>query len=204
MMTDCRILILDDEIVIARDLQRILKRMGIGHVEVTNSSEEILELYLDYKPHLILCDINLEEPVEDGITVCTKILNELKTNIIFITAHSDKAYLERASKLSPLNYLLKPFDEKQVTATIEMALSKPLVRDAGCLKPSYSTLLTESEYTILKLIADNKTTSEIAEQLFISPKTVENHRRNITRKLGLQGKNNSLLSWAIEHRSELN
>ena len=201
-MSNCRVLILDDEIVIARDLQRILKRLGVGEVEVINSSEEMLGIYLEFKPQLILCDINLEEPNEDGISLCEQIIQNLNTNIIFITAHSDKAYLERASMIKPLNYLLKPFEEKQVTASIKMALSKPEVQKSGLLKQNYANLLTESEYKILKQISENKTTSEIASQLFISPKTVENHRRNISQKLGLEARNNSLLSWALEHKKE--
>ncbi|HCY45200.1 MAG TPA: DNA-binding response regulator, partial [Flavobacteriales bacterium] len=55
----------------------------------------------------------------------------------------------------------------------------------------------------LKLISRKKTTSEIADMLFISPKTVSNHRNNISKKLDLGGKQNGLMKWALEHKSEL-
>ena len=203
LMDDLRVMILDDEMVIARDLQKILRKMGFSGVKIANSSDEALDLYLPFKPHLILCDINLEEPDKDGIYVCQQIIQQLQTHIIFITAHSDGTYLERASKIKPLNYLLKPFDEEQVVATVRMALAKPEVQKSGYLKQNFSDLLTKTEFKILKLISEDKTSKEIAGLHFISPKTVENHRSNITRKLGLPPKNNSLLSWALEHKELL-
>jgi DNA-binding CsgD family transcriptional regulator len=63
--------------------------------------------------------------------------------------------------------------------------------------------LTQHEVNILKLIARQKTSAEIANMLFISPKTVANHRSNIGKKLELSGEQNSLLKWAIEHRDLL-
>ena len=202
-MNEFRVLILDDEIVIARDLQGIVQGMGVHAVEIATSTQEMRELYLKFKPHLVLCDINLEEKNSDGITLSHEILRNLNTHIIFITAHADHNYLERASSVKPLNYLLKPFDEKQVEASVKMALARPEVQKGGTEKQDFQKLLTESEYRILLLIAEKNTTSEIAEKLFISPKTVENHRGNISRKLNLTGKNNSLLSWALEHKAQI-
>jgi DNA-binding CsgD family transcriptional regulator len=63
--------------------------------------------------------------------------------------------------------------------------------------------LSNHEISILKLIASHKTSKEIAAELFISPKTVANHRTNIARKLGLSGEQNSLLKWAIENKELL-
>lgn len=63
--------------------------------------------------------------------------------------------------------------------------------------------LSQQEVNILKLIAKQKTTAEIAAMLFISPKTVSNHRNNISKKLNLSGEQNGLLKWAIEHRGVL-
>lgn len=202
-MDNLRVLILEDEMVIARDLNNILKKIGVRHTRIVNDSTEMVNTYPNFLPHLVLADINLEEDFEDGITLCRQMLHKIKTHIIFITANAKDDYLVRAQGIKPLNYLLKPFDEEQVATTITLALSKPEVQNSGYLKRDYSDLLTESEYKILKLIANQRTTSEIADQLFISPKTVENHRRNISQKLELQAKNNSLLSWAIEHKEEL-
>ncbi len=196
-------MILEDEMVIARDLQNILRKIGVTNIEIVNDSTEMVNMYPDFLPHLVLCDINLEEDYEDGITLCKQMLQNIKTHIIFITANAKDDYLFRAQGVKPLNYLLKPFDEEQVATTITLALSKPEVQQGGCKKINYSELLTEGEYNILQLIADHKTTSEIASQLFVSPKTVENHRRNISQKLGLEGKNNTLLTWVMEHKDDI-
>lgn len=202
-MKELRVLILEDEMVIARDIQRMLQRLGVGSIEIVINSQELLAIYQQFKPHLVLCDINIEETFEDGITLCKRMLTNLQTHIIFITANAKDDYLIRAQGVNPLNYLLKPFNDEQVTTTIALALSKKEVQEGGYLKKNYSMLLTESEYKIIKLISENKTTADIAGLLFISPKTVENHRSNISHKLELDGKNNSLLSWAIQHKSEL-
>jgi DNA-binding NarL/FixJ family response regulator len=201
-MTDLRVLILEDEMVIARDLNNILRKIGISDTLIVNDSTEMVNSYLNFLPHLVLADINLEEDYEDGITLCKQMLNKIRTHIIFITANAKDDYLVRAQGINPLNYLLKPFNEEQVATTITLALSKPEVQQGGSLKQDYSELFTESEFKILKLISEKKTTAEIAALLFISPKTVENHRRNITQKLDLSGRNNSLLSWALEHKEE--
>ncbi|HCD52479.1 MAG TPA: DNA-binding response regulator [Balneolaceae bacterium] len=201
-MTDLRVLILEDEMVIARDLNNILRKIGIRNTLIVNDSTEMVNTYTNFLPHLVLADINLEEDYQDGITLCKQMLQKINTHVIFITANANDDYLIRAQGLKPLNYLLKPFDEDQVATTITLALSKQEVQEGGFLKQDYSELFTESEFTILKLIAQKKTTAEIAEQLFISPKTVENHRRNISQKLNLSGRNNSLLSWALEHKRE--
>ncbi|RNC83640.1 MAG: DNA-binding response regulator [Balneola sp.] len=202
-MIDIRVLILEDEMVIARDLQKILKRIGITEILIVNEPDEMVDQSRSFLPHLMLCDINLEEDKVDGITLCQKIIRSVSTNIIFITANANDNYLVRAQEVKPLNYLLKPFDEEQVATTIALALSKPEVQQSGHLKKDYEQLLTESEYNILTLISENKTTTEIASQLFISPKTVENHRRNISQKLNLEAKKNTLLSWAIQHKDEI-
>lgn len=201
-MTDLRVLILEDELVIARDLNNILRKIGIRNTLIVNDSTEMVNTYTNFLPHLVLADINLEEDYQDGITLCKQMLQKINTHVIFITANAKDDYLIRAQGLKPLNYLLKPFEEDQVATTITLALSKQEVQEGGFLKQDFSELFTESEFTILKLIAQKKTTAEIAEQLFIPPKTVENHRRNISQKLNLSGRNNSLLSWALEHKQE--
>ena len=200
-MKDLRILIVEDEMIIARDLQRTLMEIGIEMIEIANGFDEAVDIYAKYKPHLVLCDINLEDK-QDGITLAQKIINELNTQIIFITAHSNQQYLERAAKLNPLNYIVKPFKKEQIIATVQMSMSKKKVIEGGTERIDHLNNLTPSEINILSLISNGLTTSLIAERLFISKKTVENHRSNICRKLELDSKNNSLLTWAIEHKDE--
>lgn len=202
-MNNKRILILEDEMVIARDLQSIINQIQGCELEIANSSIEFLDLFPQYKPHLTLCDINLEEKLNTGLTLARKMRQSYHFGLIFVTAHSDKSLLEEAGQLNPLGYILKPFDPKQVIAAVEVALGSFDVQEGGREKSAIVSNLTEREYNILKLISEGKTTSELADVLFISPKTVENHRRNIARKLDLEPKNNSLQSWALSNREKI-
>lgn len=202
-MKDLRVLILDDEMVIARDLERTLRSMGLTKVKIANSSTEVLDRARHFLPHLLLSDINLEEKNTDGIRVSNQIKEYLHVKVIYVTAHSDQHILDRAKQSRPENYIVKPFEEDQVRVAVELALNSPAIKKCGVLKSEEFSNLTESEKRILQLVSEHQTTKEIAKRLFISPKTVENHRSNITRKLGLQPRNNNLLAWAIEHKELL-
>lgn len=202
-MNDRRVLILDDEMVIARDLERTLRSMGLTKVKIANSSTEVLDRARHFLPHLLLSDINLEEKNTDGIRVSNQIKEYLHVKVIYVTAHSDQHILDRAKQSRPENYIVKPFEEDQVRVAVELALNSPAIKKCGVLKSEEFSSLTESEKRILQLVSEHQTTKEIAKRLFISPKTVENHRSNITRKLGLQPRNNNLLAWAIEHKELL-
>lgn len=202
-MNDRRVLILDDEMVIARDLERTLRSMGLTKVKIANSSTEVLDRARHFLPHLLLSDINLEEKNTDGIRVSNQIKEYLHVKVIYVTAHSDQHILDRAKQSRPENYIVKPFEEDQVRVAVELALNSPAIKKCGVLKSEEFFSLTESEKRILQLVSEHQTTKEIAKRLFISPKTVENHRSNITRKLGLQPRNNNLLAWAIEHKELL-
>jgi len=202
-MSKKRILILEDEMVIARDLEVILNQMQGCELEIANSSSEFLAVFPQFQPHLALCDINLEEKLNNGLTLAKKMRQHYDFGLIFVTAHSDKQFLNEAGKLNPLGYILKPFEPKQVIAAVDIALGSFDVREGGLEKSAVVSDLTEREYDILKLISEGMTTVELADALFISPKTVENHRRNIARKLDLEPKNNSLQSWALANRAKI-
>lgn len=202
-MKDPRVLILDDEMVIARDLKRILRNMEMKNIKITNTSEEALSKARRFLPHLLLSDINLEEHITDGIKITDQIKDFLHVKIIYITAHSDRHILDRAKQSRPENYIVKPFEEEQIQVAVELALNSPAIGKCGVLKSEEFSGLTKAEKRILHLISENLTTRQIAKRLFVSPKTVENHRSNITHKLGLQPRNNSLLAWAIAHKDLL-
>jgi DNA-binding NarL/FixJ family response regulator len=131
--------------------------------------------------------------------------------------HSEEDMFNEALDLGALGYVLKESAISDIVAAVKMvargqhylspAISGFLVRRgqrAASLqreKPGLSSL-TQSEIRILKLIAEDKTSKEIAETLFISHRTVENHRTNICQKLGLTG-THALLRFALKHKSEL-
>jgi len=116
--------------------------------------------------------------------------------VIYLTAFSDRKIVELAGKTHPLNYILKPWSDHQIRVSVEMAFDQLAAQVSQGLK---LTNLTQSELKILELIAQNKKSKEIADLLFISEKTVKNHRYNISKKLNLSTENNSLLSFALSH-----
>lgn len=200
---EIRVLIVDDESVIALTLEDILTQMGIGKVEIALFFEEAVEIAQTLKPHLLLFDINLKTD-QDGIELAAQIKKDLNTEVIYITAHFDDDTITRAKKTQPLNYIIKPFEAQQVKLAMEMAINQLGDGDeTGREKLNLSKLITQQELEILRLIANGRSSDEIAGQLFISPKTVMNHRYNIAKKLQLPAEKNNLLKWAIENKGNI-
>lgn len=197
------ILIVDDEILIARDLESICRELPDTETYIATKAKDAVQIAAERLPHIVLMDINLNTPAVNGITLAESIVAEIDTNFIFITAHKDNKSIEEAARLQPLGYIVKPYEEVQILAQLKVLLTSESVINAGVARTKYQTIFTKTEYKIVQLIAQNKTTPQIAEELFISEKTVENHRGNIAKKLNLSSKINSLLVWAIEHKDKL-
>lgn len=190
-----RILILEDEIIVALDLQEILDTTGYKTLVAHNYTDAI-EGIKKFKPHLAICDINLGNGAT-GIDFAkdAKLITP-QLEVIYVTAFSDHKMVESAEQTSPKSYLVKPWNEAQIKVSVNMAfnyLTEKMKKD------SMIESLSLSEYKILDLIAKQKKSKEIAELLFIAEKTVRNHRYNIIKKLNLPNDNNSLLKWAITH-----
>ena len=192
-----KVLILEDEHIIAQDIREIVDENGYKNV-VAHSYEEALICVNEFQPDLILTDINLK-----GIKTGIDFVRDLKqknaaSEIIFITAHSDVKTLEEAQQSEPINFLVKPFNESQLNVTLKIAENYIAKKHEAVENIS---ILSHKELRVLQLIAKNKTSKEIAEELHVSEKTIRNHRYNITKKLNLSGENNSLLSWAVKNFS---
>jgi len=190
-----RILVLEDEIIVALDLKEILEQEGFEIILCRNYEEAIQQLKT-YKPQLILCDINLGigKTGIDFAKIAKATMPFLE--IIYISAFTNNHIIEQARETEPLNYIVKPWTEEQIKVTIQIAFKYISEKEA---QNSMLKELSLSEYKILDLIAKQKKSKEIAEILFISEKTVRNHRYNIIKKLNLPNDNNSLLKWAISH-----
>lgn len=122
-MTPARILIVEDDRVVAMDIEGQLIRMGHTVVGLTGRGENVLQLAVDAKPELVLMDIRLEGDV-DGVEAAELIRNQLHIPVIFLTAYADDRTVERASLTEPFGYLLKPFEDLQLRTAVEMALCK--------------------------------------------------------------------------------
>lgn len=194
-MKEKRILILEDELLQALDLSEFLYKEGYN-TSIVDNFDDGVKAVGDFDPQLVICDINLKDD-KTGIDFAKK-ANTIKPTIeiIFITAVTKSTSIIEAQEADPLNYIVKPWKEEQVKVTVQMAFNYI------SSKHKQNTLvetLTMSEYKILKLIAKQMSSKEIAASLFVSEKTVKNHRHNIIQKLNLTNEKNSLLKWAANN-----
>lgn len=118
-----RVLIVEDEKIIAFDLQRRLKTFGFEVIGSCSSGAEALELCAQGRPDIVLMDIMIEGEL-DGIETAKILLERYQIPSIFLTAYSDAATLERAKVAQPLAYIIKPFKERELYTTIDVALYK--------------------------------------------------------------------------------
>jgi len=118
-----RIMVVDDEAVIALRLQQRLTSMGFDVTAVAYSGEEAVETARDLRPDLILMDIMIPGKL-DGIAAAKIVKAELDIPVVFLTAHSEDKIIERAKQAEPYGYILKPFQDRELKATVEIALYK--------------------------------------------------------------------------------
>lgn len=114
-----RVLIVEDESIVALDLQRRLIRLGYDVPRVAASCEQTIKAIQETLPHIVLMDINISGDI-DGIETAAKI----DLPVIFLTAYSEESTLQRAKESKPYGYLVKPFSERELHATIQMALER--------------------------------------------------------------------------------
>lgn len=122
-MSKASIIIVEDESIVAEDIRFTLENNGYEVPGVFASGEEVLRQVSRLKPDLILMDIKIEGDF-DGIETARRMWEEHNIPIVFLTAHSDAATLDRAKGSRPFGYLLKPFEERELCVTVEIALSK--------------------------------------------------------------------------------
>lgn len=122
-MTKPRILVVEDEVIVAKDIQHTLERMGYAEVTVAHSGDEAVEVARETRPALVLMDIMLGGAI-DGIQAAEEIAAPLGIPVIYLTAYTDEATLGRAKLTEPFGYLVKPLVERELGITIEMALYK--------------------------------------------------------------------------------
>src|SRR5712691_3471941 len=116
-----KILIVEDEHIIALDLQARLKRLGYEVVGAVPSGKEALEGVAVARPDLALMDITLEGNM-DGVQAGKRLREGFHIPVIYLTAHVDEATMQRAKITHPFGYLVKPYEEKTLHRTIQMAL----------------------------------------------------------------------------------
>lgn len=148
-MSKERIYIVEDDQIIALDLQRRLERLGYIVCGNASSGEEALKRIRESLPDLVLMDIMIQGEM-DGISVATVLKKELNIPVIFLSAYTDSKTLDRAKKVSPLGYILKPFKERELATMLEMALFKSITDTLIRKKEQlFSTILNSTTDAIL-------------------------------------------------------
>jgi len=118
-----RILVVEDEFLVAHDISNMLIELGYDVQAIVPSAEEALAAIRSHVPDLILLDIRLKGPI-DGIQAANIIKEEWSIPFIYLTAHADDLTLSRAKTSDPLGYLLKPFEFRELKTVIELAFYK--------------------------------------------------------------------------------
>lgn len=118
-----RIQVVEDENIVAKDLAGRLTSLGYEVTGIAGTGEDAIAKALSDRPDLVLMDVRLRGEM-DGVQAAEKIRDELGTAVVFLTAYSDDETLSRAKHTEPYGYLLKPFEERELRTTIEIALHR--------------------------------------------------------------------------------
>ena len=202
--TATRVVIVDDHPMVAEGIQSILESYDdIDVVGTLSNGREIVDQLGSLAPDVILMDLNMPEL---GGLSATEIVLECRpeTRVVILTMHDNTEYISSALSHGAKGYLLKdvPTDEIKLAIDTVMAGQQYLCTGAqgaiasknGCAREA----LTEREQTILLELAQGKSNKEVAHNLDISVRTVETHRKNIKRKLGISS-TAGLTRYALEH-----
>ncbi|MBI5729853.1 MAG: response regulator transcription factor [Ignavibacteriales bacterium] len=204
-----KILIADDHPLLRQGLLYIInKNENFNIVAEASDGQDALNLIREKKPDITILDVQM--PKLDGFEVAKIIIKErLATKIIFLTMFKDVELIKKVFDLGIKGFVLKENAVNDIVNCIESVsedkffispqASDILLKQKEQKKKPEDDLLTPSEKKIINLIAQDKSSKEIAEELFISVKTVENHRSNICKKLGITG-NSALLIYALKNK----
>jgi DNA-binding NarL/FixJ family response regulator len=202
-----RILIADDHPFTLMGTKAYVESLNFVVEDICSNGITALNLIKTHQPDIAILDINM--PGLDGLEVLEKVFaSKLKTKIILLTMHKEMTIFNRANEIGVWGYILKENAQEELSFCIDAVsrghqyvsrnLNSDLLVTAGQVTGNQLDKLTFSEKKILELVAQQRTSKQIAELLFISEKTVEGHRTNIIQKLDLPKGKNTLLIWAMK------
>lgn len=204
-----RVVIADDHPMLLQGLQDTLVRGGIQGVVAVSDGASALQKILDLQPDLAIVDI--EMPYLSGFSIAAECQKKgLNTRFIVLSYHKEAEFIAQAQSLNISGYLLKEdtsaelFNCMQAVMEGQFYFSRAILEKD--LKFANKTLerlasLSPSEKKILKMIASQLSSQQIADKLHLSGRTIEKHRSNIITKLGLSGQANSLTLWSLEQKA---
>ena len=209
------IVIADDHPVFRRGLREIIDaEPGFKIIGEAGDGKHAVDLVRKLKPAIAILDISM--PEQDGLSVVRQARDaNLPVEFIFLTMYRDEAIFKSALDLDVRGYVLKDSAPTDIVSAIKAVsrgehytsplLTSYLVKSARAVQTTSDDRVTTAELSpaerrVLELIADYKTSKEIADELCVSPRTIESHRAHICQKLGLQG-SHALMKFALQHKS---
>ena len=181
-------------------------------IDEFSDGSSVEQYILSKSPDLAILDIDM--PEKNGLEVCLNVSEKGITRVIILTMYNDVEMLRKAKANGAWGYLVKDNTSDELSACIKTILSgekyiAKSLRDSKLLQEierkheeihKKLSTLSQTELKTLKLVSQKFSSKEIAELLFVSPKSVENYRSRICKKLMLDARNNSLLIWVLDHK----
>lgn len=213
MIGDTTIVVADDHPIFRQGLRQIIeKHPGLRVIAEADNGRAALELITMHAPAVAVLDLNM--PELDGFAVARRVRElQLPTRIVILTMHNDELHFSQAIELGVRGYLIKDGAATEavscirtvaaggeyVTPSLSSYLLRRSRRTSSTHEPAGIGDLTPTERRVLSLLADLKTTKQIAAELGVSPRTIDNHRAHICAKLELQGPH-ALTKFALDHK----
>ena len=189
-MSELKILIVEDEPVIAENIAMYLNNYDFTVSAIAYDDDEAISQLKHNTPDAVILDINLESQM-NGIQIADHINKHYQLPFLFLTSYADRETLEQAKTVEPWGYIVKPFNEKTLLASLEIAISNfaqrsnqqvPQLRLSKINRHLISPL-SEREFDVLQLIYAGKTNQQIAAAIFVSVNTIKKHIQNAYLKL---------------------
>jgi DNA-binding NarL/FixJ family response regulator len=189
-MSEVRVLIVEDEPVIAENIAVYLNNNDFRVSGIAYDIDEARKQLLQNAPDVVLLDINLGSK-EDGIDLAAFINKKYNIPLLFLTSHTDKKTMDRAKEVEPGAFIVKPFNERTLLASLEIAISNFARRNLLQVpKLSFARInkhlidqVSEREFEVLQLIYEGRTNQQIAEAIAISINTIKKHINSVYFKL---------------------
>lgn len=198
-MTGIKILIVEDEPLIAKNIGMYLNNNDYEVAGIAYDPDDAFYQLKKQQPDFAILDINLESE-KTGIDVADYINRNNFIPFIYLTSYSDKETIEKAKQTNPSGFIVKPFNEKTLYATIEIALSNHAqlanrhvpILSFEKINKQLVTPLTDREFEVLKLMYEGKTNQQITDELCIAMNTLKKHINNAYFKVDVSSRSAAL------------